>query len=541
MHNTSTVQFDSSLSPWGKFDFGDISIYFAGNILVDEDVLTGHKAADYIRKWQDSENLTLESCNKFTEINGQFAFIQESKNQILAFMDRIRSFPIYHTVKEDSILISNNAYILKESSKNPLIDQKGLLEFKMAGYCLEDRTIFENIKQLQAGNFILQDKNSTESKIVRYYSFFNEDCLSISRKNLLKKIDETIDESIQETIRIANGRTIIIPLSAGLDSRLILGKLKAFNYPKIFCYTYGPKHIWEAKVARKLAEFCEVPWEFVELKQNDKVLFHTESRKKYYDDYSGFCSIPHLSDYYALQKLEEMGHIKKEDSIIVNGQTGDFISGGHIPLGIISASKQDLLENITQKHFALWIDLNTPENNQVIAETIHNYLNYQEDKSGQIKAKKVELFECHERQFKYVINGQRAYDYLGYDWHLPLWSRSMLSLWDIVGLSDKMGQIAYKEYCTSYNPYKLFSIKEKKSHNSLPPLLELAMLGVKVLHKINRKIDKAAIRRRYFNYFDKYAPYYPMASYSEYLKDSKYHRHCVSYWVKYFLKENEIK
>ena len=43
----------------------------------------------------------------------------------------------------------------------------------------------------------------------------------------------------------------------------------------------------------------------------------------------------------------------------------------------------------------------------------------------------------------------------------------------------------------------------------------------------------------YIRYFMDYSWFYPQRKYSEYLKDSKYHRNVVSYWTKYFLKEQK--
>ncbi len=536
------IIFDPSHSPWKKYNFEDINIYLAGNIILDEIAISEQEAAIYLKNIFEEYDFSLNDHEIFTELNGQFSFIYESKDQLLIFMDRIRSFPLFYSKINKGLLISNNAHKLNEENSSLNINPKGLQEFRMSGYTLGSKTIYKEINQFLAGEFVLVDKELNMAEFKRYFNFYDDQVQSFERKDLLKKINDTINQSIQETIKVANGRTIIVPLSAGLDSRIILGKLKEFNYSKIFCYTYGPKHIWEAKVAKRLAEQANVPWEFVQLSQKDKKLFNTEDRKRYYTNYSGYCSIPHLSDYYALQKLEEKGHIHGKDCIVVNGQSGDFISGSHIPKGIHNLSNDVLFDTIIHKHFALWSNLINSESKAAITDEInHQYeLNSDQD-STQIKAKKIEFFECHERQFKYVINGQRAYDHLGYSWHLPLWSNSMLSFWKKIDISDKMGQDAYKEYCKVYNPFKLFDIKEKKSHNCLPPLIQFTMICVKILNRINPRIDKSGIKRTYFNFFDKYAPYYPMKKYSQYLIDSKYHRHCVSYWTKYFLEENGIK
>ena len=60
--------------------------------------------------------------------------------------------------------------------------------------------------------------------------------------------------------------------------------------------------------------------------------------------------------------LKKQGLISKED-VIINGQTGDFISGGHIPQILIKkkSSIKALINKIIEKHYGLWINLQTKE------------------------------------------------------------------------------------------------------------------------------------------------------------------------------------
>ena len=53
-------------------------------------------------------------------------------------------------------------------------------------------------------------------------------------------------------------------------------------------------------------------------------------------------TVPNFQDFLPVAKLKEVFK-KTKNYLIVNGQTGDFISGGHIPLKIYL--KQNSIKN----------------------------------------------------------------------------------------------------------------------------------------------------------------------------------------------------
>ena len=52
-----------------------------------------------------------------------------------------------------------------------------------------------------------------------------------------------------------------------------------------------------------------------------------------------------------------------------------------------------------------------------------------------------EFLEFQGRQTKYVINGQRVYEYFGYDWILPMWDDNYVKFWSAIPLEYKVSQI----------------------------------------------------------------------------------------------------
>ena len=120
----------------------------------------------------------------------------------------------------------------------------------MSGYTTNDNTLWQGIKCLKAGSFLFY-KNKQQFYCKRYFSFLPIENNKISYKNYILKLSKQIKNIIIKIIKDANGNTIIIPLSAGLDSRLIASGLKHFNYNKVKCFSYGLKNNYEAMASKK--------------------------------------------------------------------------------------------------------------------------------------------------------------------------------------------------------------------------------------------------------------------------------------------------
>ena len=84
-----------------------------------------------------------------------------------------------------------------------------------------------------------------------------------------------------------------------------------------------------------------------------------------------------------------------------------------------------------------------------------NYLN-----SNKILEKNLadlyEKWEYEERQIKYVVNGQKTYDFLNINWYLPLWESEFVKFWTSVKKKYRYKQNLYKEYLYDWNYKNLF-------------------------------------------------------------------------------------
>tara|TARA_X000000368_G_scaffold45614_1_gene32728 strand:+ start:806 stop:2422 length:1617 start_codon:yes stop_codon:yes gene_type:complete len=525
---------DNSIYKWSNINNEIYNIYFKGYIYINSKLYNKDNLSELLKKIikiKLTENIDEISRN----ISGNFSlFFTDQKNTIV-IVDRIQSYSIFYYKHKDYIYFSNDVFLLKNKFNVCEINRFEKLNFKMSGYTFGNNTLYNDLFKMQAGEYFLINNMSNKFYHNSYYSFFNNKKINLPKKDLIEKLDSINKKTFLKLIETLNGRQVVIPLSGGLDSRAILAFLIKYKYDNIRTYTYGVKGFNEISYAKKIARKVNIEWDYVEFNRYKvKKMFNSQDRVQYFKYASGLNTTPNLSGYFAHRLLSNNKHIDK-DAIIINGQSGDFISGDHVPL--INDNKLDkinydfLCNFFINKHYALWTNLLTNQNKKQInnmfkslyTNSITANLSYQEFSNY------FELFEWKERQTKFLINGSRMYEWFGLDWRLPLWDDEYLFFWESVPLKYKLSQNLYKDFLFSKNPSGLFNLNFNIPSNNR-----------KLISIIISLISKITNNKKYHlfeKYFLQYGPYYPHENFFQFSKDALYHRNAVSYWSKYFLDE----
>jgi len=387
-----------------------------------------------------------------------FSVVLEAQDYIFAAVDRVRSYPVFFDNYGGKLRVSYNAMPLMKNKFHQAIDQEARQVFLKTGYCMGRSTLIKEIQTLKAGEYLLINKKTGELNIRPYFRYQPElqRTSSLSHDQWHQKLEKALDSAFQRTIEQANGNTIWIPLSAGYDSRAVLAKLDALGYDNIQTFSYGTKHNMEAQVARDIASKCGVPWRFIDSNPK-KVAQRFQSSEG--DDFMLYCgsisAAPALTEYATFVHLNDNKLISDGD-LIVNGQAGDFLTGGHIP---VIETRDQILDRLYQKHcstlnqtasyqeqvdfFTQWAEENNPAafgSERTLEELYRDAIE----------------FEWQERQSRYVANQQRVYDYFGVSWSLPLWDADLIDLYIHVPLDLQIGQALYLGYLKKWNYKGLF-------------------------------------------------------------------------------------
>jgi asparagine synthase (glutamine-hydrolysing) len=197
-----------------------------------------------------------------------------------------------------------------------------------------------------SGNYLYLLKGQKQFIIeVEYFNYkntkpFNKDALI---ENLIKQVDDVFLTAFSKLINYANGRMIIVPLSGGLDSRLVVLFLHRLKYKNVLCCTYGIPGNWESEISRNIAMKAGFKWKMI---QYNRKMWHEfiESSEaiEYFLFSNNLSSLPVFQDILAIKQLKNEILV---NAILVPGLTGDFLANGHLSENILK-SKDYSIESI---------------------------------------------------------------------------------------------------------------------------------------------------------------------------------------------------
>ncbi|MCB5246640.1 MAG: asparagine synthase C-terminal domain-containing protein, partial [Candidatus Cloacimonetes bacterium] len=283
----------------------------------------------------------------------------------------------------------------------------------------------------------------------------------------------------ERLIRSANGRTLVVPLSGGLDSRLVAVMLKRLAYPKVICYTFGNALQDECITSRKVAKFLNLPWQIVETNRRMWYkAYHSEEMRRYFAFGTKLSSLPHVHDWLAVKTLQERNLIPS-DAIIVPGHSGGFSQGADLPPILADReelSQRELLDLILREHYDLWHCAND-QRHKLFGARVHDYLQLPDTIQTPIAASLFDEWDWRQRQSKLYVNSLRIYDFFGVDWRLPLWDREYIDFWTRVPLELRLERSLMNQYAKKYQSVPLPAFNDYPLRKKLHLRYQRAVAG----------------------------------------------------------------
>lgn len=384
-------------------------------------------------------NLDQKALKRYlNELPVFFSIVSENNDFIFAAVDYHRMFPLFYKIKDNELYLSDSIEYFQENR----LDTHSVIEFSLTGYVTGENTLLENVKQIQAGEYLIFNKKTKEIYIEDYVSYrlngFKEQNVDFQ----IKKLDSLIQEVFKDLIKSANGRTFVIPLSAGYDSRMIVNMLSRLKYQKVVCFSYGIEDNWESKESKKIAESLGYKWYFVPYDKGKwKKLRDSNIYKDFLINSGKGVSTPHILDFIAVLELKELGLIP-DNSVFLPGHTA-FLSFSQYPQ---IQTVKNIKSSLFNKHYILWSLKNFKKQDiEIVKKRLYTNINLLLQKGNNLE-NAFYLWEKNERHSKFICNSVRTYELLGYQWALPLWDKRLVDFWYSVDHKFRINKELVKVY-----------------------------------------------------------------------------------------------
>lgn len=422
-----------------------------------------------------------ENCIKMRQ---NWAALQIGAHGAILATDPLRSFPLYWTRTEEGVAISDSCFALaKKIGARP--NRKVTNYMRYTGFCPGEETFFAGISCLSPGTILHLDSSGKEvSRIFYDDNSFTVKPAITDELFFRKELEKNLDLVMNRMLASIGSSRILLPLSGGLDSRLLATWLVNQGVNNLLAFSYGDSaNQPEAKISREVASRLGIPFEFVEL-SSQRV--HSYWQRKETAELLRYASsgnaLPHIQDFIALQTLLDKGQTSPGDVLL----PGHTVVGNMHNLELLEQTNttfKDITHAVIRNHMGLRYG-RPPQSiqNQMRDDllTLANHLDF--DGTLRSTQRLVEAFNLHERQTKYINNSMKIYEYLGLRWALPMLDREFAACWFSGAVELTASREFYKRWINA-----LYDAKTGKSNplygaSRLPIPGFIRPLAIKLAH-----------------------------------------------------------
>ena len=400
----------------------------------DGRVLTGGALAAYLDAPADAFTA------RTAALGGAFAALHADAGTLTLVSDRVRSVPlVYGRTAGGAWLVSDDARqaasALGARVDRPLAAAELLLKTAVGG----PDTLTSALSGVQAAERVVLAPDAP-ARAERYAVFGAGPRLDGDDDALARRGADALETAFDRMLESARGLPLVVPLSGGLDSRLVAAMLAAGGRTDALCVSYGRPGNAEARAAQRVAEALGLRWTFVPYSAGR---WDAWARLPEYGRFrryaTGLVAIEHEQDWPAVRVLRRRG--LADDAVFVPGHTGDFLASGHLhgapDAGAPGAAPSDAVGWIWRHAYREWPTAGLPEGLVLalrarIAERVRG------------AATPTEAFVqdvWQERQAKMIANAVRVYEHHGAGWRMPLWSEpAVRDVWGRMPLHARRGK-----------------------------------------------------------------------------------------------------
>ena|GEM_PF-4363857 len=256
--------------PITRYEFDDLIIFFEGKIYNRSENEKSQilKSIAKTALQGDAARIPAALREKLVDLDGEFWFaaIDTTNQKFLIANDSLGKLPLYYHESSNGLTISREISFVRRLDDVHDFDRYGTAQFLMLHYPLGGRTIFSGIKKMPHASFMQAEDTRTFSEPIRYHQW---DIKTVHDKSSIEESAERLLFQAKDAVNGRNSLNIseksIIALSGGLDSRAVLGILKAAGVGMLAASSinYSRSNLFDVNIAEKVAAVQDV--EFIRI------------------------------------------------------------------------------------------------------------------------------------------------------------------------------------------------------------------------------------------------------------------------------------
>lgn len=396
--------------------------------------------------WQETPQSVAAGKWKRSELQhfpGHWALIDVRGEHPKVVVDRQRSRPLVAARVSGRWLIADQIENLR--GRVPFEpNEEAVSIFPHFGYTLSSATLISGVHDCPAACEMIL---ASEPKFRPYMKFSLLADAVDNQDEFNDQFTKALDTVFSRLLAEVGDRQLIVPLSAGHDSRLILTWLRRHDAKNVLAFSYGTDEAWERDIARQVAKALGYPFIFVHQTENEvREAWQTPSGERFLRNAWGGTSVPHRQDWFAVKQLVERG-VASDDAIVLPGHSVPSGTGLESPEG----TKADM-------DFVARLLARKTEQNQVQTVLSHpafrRALSEAADQVGfgdreLSNAELLQWFSLRERQAKFITNSVRVYEHFGLGWAMPLHEPEVWSARRRASRQLLAGRTGYDQFVSS--------------------------------------------------------------------------------------------
>ena len=403
--------------------------------------LTGESLTDYFLR----ANNYFEFIALLKEADGMFSVILVREEKVFFASDRIRTFPLFYAVSGQNSIISDSVDRIHEVRGSRELNQDASIEFLATGFVTGRETLSKDICQVQAAEAIFIEPEKVHQRLYATYQTNEADHHSFD--DLMKGLEGMTGKVFKRLTGSLQGRTAVIALSGGYDSRFIAAMLKRMSYPKVICFTYGREGNPDMMISKKVADTLGFKW--IPVVYTEKLVQDYLQDNAFYDyvNYtSNWVSMFFMQEYFAIRHLKDMQLIP-EDSVFIPGHSADFFAGSQFLKHGIS-EEDESLKKIGKRIWDIKYNLYKPHHDtrRVMMARIYKSLIEKRFVEDARSWSVYEDWDLKEKLAKFIVNSCNIYAWFGYEYRLPFYDVAFQEFFREVPYEYKLDKKLYDSF-----------------------------------------------------------------------------------------------